>query len=94
MIKALKNFLRKREGLEFPLKVLYYRLCALFGPLISDERYIRGQYKRKTGRVLNLDPPQLYNEKIQWLKLNYKDPLLNRCVDKWQVTCRRKTGAR
>lgn len=85
MIKAVKNFLRKHERLEFPIKVLYYRLCALFEPLLSDEAYIRGQYRRKTGRKLNLIKPRLYNEKIQWLKLNYKNPLLNRCVDKWQV---------
>jgi hypothetical protein len=85
LYKKLKNFLRKRQNLEFPIKVAYWRWCALIYPLFSDEAWLRGQYKRKTGKQLNLDEPKLFNEKLQWLKLNYHNPLMTRCVDKWEV---------
>ena len=37
----------------------------------------------KKGPRLELDHPVTYNEKIQWLKLFYRDPLLPRCADKY-----------
>lgn len=85
MKKTIKNFLRKHDGLEFFVKVLYFRAQNVLAKIISDEAYIRVQYRLRTGLKLNLDAPKLYNEKIQWLKLNYKNPLLNQCIDKWDV---------
>ncbi len=36
---------------------------------------------------MNLDNPQTFNEKLQWLKLNYlpKNPLVVQCADKFKV---------
>lgn len=31
---------------------------------------------------LDLDNPKTFNQKLQWLKLNYADPIMTRCVDK------------
>ena len=31
---------------------------------------------------LDLDNPRTFNQKLQWLKLNYADPIMSRCVDK------------
>src|SRR5699024_147581 len=39
----------------------------------------------KTGDKLDLKHPQTYNEKLQWLKLYYKNPKIPQCVDKYQV---------
>lgn len=33
----------------------------------------------------DLDHPQTWNEKIQWLKLHYHNPLLTKCADKYAV---------
>lgn len=52
---------------------------------ISDETYIKGQYFLKFGKPLNLNAPQTFNEKIQWLKINWHDPLLTVCSDKYAV---------
>lgn len=52
---------------------------------IPDELMIRLQYKIKTGRTLNLKNPQRYTEKIQWYKLNYRNPLMAKCADKYTV---------
>jgi hypothetical protein len=40
------------------------------------------QFKCMVGYNLNLDNPKTYNEKIQWLKFNYHNPLLTKCADK------------
>ena len=43
------------------------------------------QYRIKNGRKLNLKDPQRYTEKIQWYKLNYRDPVMQTCADKYLV---------
>jgi len=37
------------------------------------------------GQKLDLKNPKLYNEKIQWIKLNDKNPLMPMCCDKFWV---------
>ena len=56
--------------------------CLSFVP---DETMLKFQYRIKTGRVLNLKTPQRYTEKLQWYKLNYKNPLMIQCSDKYDV---------
>ncbi|MBQ8302257.1 MAG: carbonic anhydrase [Clostridia bacterium] len=43
------------------------------------------QYRIKTGRKLNLNNPKRYTEKIQWYKLNSRDPVMAQCADKYLV---------
>ncbi len=43
------------------------------------------QFKSALGYDLNLDNPKTFNEKIQWLKLYYRNPLLTKCADKVAV---------
>lgn len=52
---------------------------------IPDRTMIKLQYRIKTGRKLNLRNPKRFTEKIQWYKLNYKNPILPKCVDKYEV---------
>ena len=52
---------------------------------MSDEDYIKRKYKLSFGKELNLDSPQTYNEKLQWLKLNYRKPVMTAMVDKYEV---------
>lgn len=37
------------------------------------------------GKRLNLENPQDYNEKLQWLKLFWNNPLVTQCADKFAV---------
>ena len=46
---------------------------------------LRFQYRMKLGRKLNLKNPQRYMEKLQWIKLYYRDPVMEQCADKYQV---------
>ncbi len=52
---------------------------------MSSEDYIKKEYKLSFGKELNLDSPQTYNEKLQWLKLNYRKPIMTTMVDKYEV---------
>lgn len=52
---------------------------------IDDETYLKIAFKISMGKKLNLDNPQSFSEKLQWLKLNYREPLLSKWVDKYQA---------
>lgn len=53
--------------------------------LMPDRAYIFMMYKRRTGKFPNLRHPQGFNEKLQWLKLNYRDPKYKIYSDKYLV---------
>lgn len=42
-------------------------------------------FKQAVGYELNLENPRTFNEKIQWLKVYYRDPLITKCADKYLV---------
>lgn len=52
---------------------------------MPDEKYLKKLYKAKLGKDLNLDNPQTFNEKLQWLKLYYRRPELTMMADKYAV---------
>lgn len=51
----------------------------------SPELDIKLLFFLKTGHKLNLINPKTYNEKIQWIKLHDKNPLMPKCCDKYTV---------
>lgn len=68
---SLKNFLKK-----FFLKAT----CTL-----SDKIFLQLLFRLKMGKKLNLDNPQTFNEKLQWLKLYDRNPKYTIMVDKYAV---------
>lgn len=52
---------------------------------IPDKPMLSIQYRIKCAKKLNLKNPKRYTEKIQWYKLNYRDPLMQQCADKYLV---------
>ncbi len=61
---------------------------------ISDKKYLEKLYKQCLHKKLNLDNPQTFNEKLQWLKLNDRNPMYTNLVDKYTVReyIRKKIG--
>ncbi len=51
----------------------------------SDERYLKAAYRAKFHKRLDLDNPQTFNEKLNWLKLNDRNPRYSILVDKYLV---------
>ena len=52
---------------------------------IPDKQYLQIKYRLKMNKKLNLDNPQTYNEKLQWLKLYDRNPIYSKLVDKYEV---------
>lgn len=50
---------------------------------MPDEQYLKLKYKSIFGKELNLDNPQTFNEKLQWLKLHNRKPEYTIVVDKY-----------
>lgn len=51
----------------------------------SDEKYLRYRYKQRVHKNLNLDNPSLFTEKLQWLKINDRNSLYTKMVDKFEA---------
>lgn len=60
-------------------------LLARIGPLLGDKAFLKIQYRLTMGKRLNLDSPQSFNEKLQWLKINNRKPEYTTMVDKYAV---------
>lgn len=65
--------LTREETLTFVKKSLRF---------IPDKLYIRIYYRMRLGKKLNIKNPQTFNEKLQWIKFNYRYPLQSIVSDK------------
>ena len=52
---------------------------------MPDDAYLKRLFKIVVGYDLNLDSPQTFNEKLQWLKLHDHNPLYTTMVDKYEA---------
>lgn len=52
---------------------------------MSDERYLREMYYHIFGKELDLENPETFNEKLQWLKLHDRRDIYATMVDKYEV---------
>lgn len=52
---------------------------------MNDVEYLKRKFRIKMGRELNLESPQSFNEKLQWLKLYDRNPIYTTLVDKYSV---------
>lgn len=64
---------------------LFYKVCFHTARLWPDKFYIKLQYKAIMGEWPNLDNPQTFQEKIQWLKLYDHKPVYTTMVDKYEA---------
>lgn len=69
-----------RSWLDCKIKVL-----SIISPFFSDKAYLKLFYRLVFKRKLNLDNPQTFSEKLQWFKLNWKQPEFTQMVDKYKV---------
>lgn len=69
------------------IKSIYHCLMSIVQPLIlTDEKAVIKYYAKKSGgKKVDLRNPQLFSEKLQWYKLNGRDPLMAKCADKVDV---------
>lgn len=60
-------------------------LAKKLSQLLPDKLYLSLRYKAKFGKWPNWDNPQLYTEKVQWLKLYDRKPEYCNMVDKYEA---------
>ena len=67
-------------------RLVFAKLLQYCSPLFpGDEKYLKALYRLKIGERLDLDNPRSYTAKLQWMKLNWRNPMLCRFVDKYEA---------
>ena len=56
-----------------------------YSPWLSDEEYLKLFYAATVGEEMDINHPKNFNEKIQWLKINDRNPKYKKLVDKYEV---------
>lgn len=83
-MSKFKKFLKENKV----TKNLYKVVSKIYNSkykFMNDEKYAKKIYYKKIAKPLNLENPQTYDEKLWWLKINYHNPLMTMCVDKYWV---------
>ena len=80
----IKAYIKKNKTLyNLALRLLdsiqYYRIK------YNYVNSLKRDFFKHTGYKLNLDSPKTINEKMQWLKCYYRDPIMTECADKARV---------
>ena len=52
---------------------------------MSDIEFLKKSYMFSMKKDLDLTNPKTYNEKLQWLKLYYRKPIMTKMVDKYEA---------
>lgn len=77
--KYVKNFFSNPAK-----RMAYLSILGVYNNM-SDEKYLKKRFKLCVGYELNLDNPQTFNEKLQWLKIYDHNPEYTKMVDKYDV---------
>ncbi|MBR5192035.1 MAG: hypothetical protein IKW33_01325 [Clostridia bacterium] len=84
-MSIIKKFKKSNFGQYLISK--YHCLASFFYPrLVSDKKAVIKYYKKKSkGKIVDLNNPKTFSEKLQWYKLNARNPLMQICADKVAV---------
>lgn len=87
VLRKLKDFIAEKSDEGSGWNFIYYRLkygmASVLNVIWSQEHYARWFYHLYSGKTLNLEDPQTFNDKGWWLKLYNRDPLMTKCSDKY-----------
>lgn len=68
-----------------PIYFKHKRLNGKYGKSLNDEEFLKKKFRLCIGKELNLENPQTFNEKLQWLKLYDRKPEYTQMVDKYEA---------
>lgn len=66
-------------------RALISAILVRLAPIIPDRQFLKWMFRLKMGYKLNLDNPQTFSEKLQWLKLYNRKPEYTQMVDKYEA---------
>ena len=64
---------------------LFKKTILAVAGFIPDKQYVKLLFKYELGYSIDLKHPNTFNEKLNWLKLNNRNPLYTKMVDKFEV---------
>lgn len=77
------DLVRRMENV-YVVRIIFFGIISILvrlSPVLASKILFR----LKTGKILNLENPRDFNEKLQWLKLYWRHPLVSKCADKYEV---------
>lgn len=88
-MSQIKDYVKEKATKSWYGHLAYSSLRRVFEKYalvtISDEEYIKTTYKKRFDKEIDLLDPKTYTEKLQWLKLFYRNDKMPICSDKYAV---------
>ena len=85
IIKSKLRFLKKNDYILFYWNTRRIKKQNRFMEKYSDKEAIEEIYYRRFNRKLDLENPLRFTEKLQWLKLYFRNKEMSICADKYAV---------
>lgn len=86
MMRRMIRWYREGSSGDHSQKYQHYLLDKSGKLTIAKKKKILSEiFKRHLGYSIDWGNPKTFNEKIMWLKLNYQNPLITQCSDKFSV---------
>lgn len=82
---AVKNNILQEPIIKNILLKVYHAFWNTAAHILGDKAYIKLYFKEKVGYPINLDKPETFNEKLNWLKLYDRSPIYSMMADKYEV---------
>ena len=79
------NLQTVKKCIKNPVKIITGLAARGFLNWVPDKTYVKTVYRMKMGKKLDLENPQTFNEKLQWVKLYDRKPVYTRMVDKYEA---------
>ncbi len=73
------------SGVKWRANAFVQRVRRSLSDCVPDRMALARRFRRTFGRPLNLKNPKTFNEKLFWLMLYYRTPLITRLADKYEV---------
>ncbi len=84
-ISKIKNTIKQNDFARILIEEHKRKKYTSLAEKVSDREFIEKLYEKRIGRKPDLDSPQTFTEKLQWLKLNYRNPDIPRASDKYEA---------
>lgn len=67
------------------LKVKIMGVLVRYGSFIPDKLYLKMYSRLRTGKTINFKDPKTFNDKINWIKIYDRRPIMTKLADKYLV---------
>ena len=81
----MNKFIKAIKSPSYLFYHLVIKITKKYPALLPDSFFVKALFYFEIGYKLNLKQPKTYNEKIQWLKLYQRDPIMTKMVDKYDA---------